>query len=422
MAATKPHIVVIGLGYVGLPLALALAEHYVVTGYDIDDKRIKALQNYQDLTQEVSSEQLANSRLQLTVEPTDLSAADIYIITVPTPVDANKTPDLKPLIAASEVVGKLLTPGNTVIYESTVFPGASEGICAETLSLSSGLRLNQDYFIGYSPERINPGDKVNTLQTIVKVVAGSTPETAERINQIYQKIISAGTHIAPTIQVAEAAKAIENTQRDINIAFMNELSMMFHEMDIDVLDVIAAASTKWNFLPFKPGLVGGHCIGVDPYYLIHQSQQRGYFPQLITTARRLNENMSSYISERILKLMALHSKHIVKARILILGVTFKENCPDLRNTRVVDIKAQLERYHAQVDICDPWADASDLKQEYAIELIQKPKANSYDLVMVAVAHNCFQEPDYRPRGFCVKDGLVFDLKGIFPKNEVDARL
>lgn len=422
MVAKDPQIVVVGLGYVGLPLALALAEHYDVTGFDINTNRIQALKSHQDLTQEVTAEQLANSRLRLTADTTELSAADVYIITVPTPVDGNNTPDLTPLLAASEVVGSLLTPGNTVIYESTVYPGASEGICAETLTRSSGLTLNKDYFIAYSPERINPGDKVNTLQTIVKVVAGSTPETAERVNQIYQRIIPAGTHIAPTIQVAEAAKAIENTQRDINIAFMNELSMMFHEMDIDVLDVIAAASTKWNFLPFKPGLVGGHCIGVDPYYLIHQSQQRGYFPQLITTARRLNENMSSYVSERILKLMALHSKHIVKSRILILGVTFKENCPDLRNTRVVEIKSQLARYHAQVDVCDPWADADDLKREYAIELTQEPKAGSYDLVMLAVAHDCFIEPNYNPRKFCVADGLVFDLKGLFPQNEVDARL
>ncbi|KAA3640174.1 MAG: nucleotide sugar dehydrogenase [Proteobacteria bacterium] len=416
------HIAVIGLGYVGLPLALALAEHYPTLGYDLNVNRIQALKKYHDHTREVSKQQLQSSHLQLTDNCQDLADAKVFIITVPTPVDSNHTPDLAPLLAASKSIGSLLKKGDVVIYESTVYPGATEGICANTLEQASGLKFNEDFYLGYSPERINPGDKVNTLQTIVKVVSGSTPEIAERINQIYQKIIPAGTHMAPSIEVAEAAKAIENTQRDINIAFMNELSMMFHEMNIDVLDVIAAASSKWNFLPFKPGLVGGHCIGVDPYYLIHQSQQRGYFPQLITTARRLNENMSSYVSERILKLMALHSKHIVKSRILILGVTFKENCPDLRNTRVVEIKAQLERYHAHVDVCDPWADEDDLKQEYGIALTQEPKAGSYDLVMVAVAHDCFTEPDYNPRKFCVADGLVFDLKGLFPKNEVDARL
>lgn len=420
--AASTHIAVVGLGYVGLPLAVALAEHYPTIGYDLNDTRIRALQQHQDHTREISAEQLKNSPLLLTNNCQDLARANVYIMTVPTPVDSNHTPDLSPLLAASETIGSLLKKGDVVIYESTVYPGATEGICADTLEQASGLKLNQDFYLGYSPERINPGDKVNTLQTIVKVVSGSTPETAERINQIYQKIIPVGTHMAPSIEVAEAAKAIENTQRDINIAFMNELSMMFHEMNIDVLDVIAAASTKWNFLPFKPGLVGGHCIGVDPYYLIHQSQQRGYFPQLITTARRLNENMSSYVSERILKLMALHSKHIVKARILIMGVTFKENCPDLRNTRVVEIKAQLERYHARVDVCDPWADAADLEQEYGITLTQKPQAGRYDLVLLAVAHDCFKEKNFSPRHFCADDGLVFDLKGLLPKTEVDARL
>ncbi len=420
--SASTHIAVVGLGYVGLPLAVALAEHYPTIGYDLNDTRIRALQQHQDHTREVSTVQLKNSPLLLTNNCQDLARANVYIMTVPTPVDSNHTPDLSPLLAASETIGSLLKKGDVVIYESTVYPGATEGICADTLEQASGLKLNQDFYLGYSPERINPGDKVNTLQTIVKVVSGSTPETAERINQIYQKIIPVGTHMAPSIEVAEAAKAIENTQRDINIAFMNELSMMFHEMNIDVLDVIAAASTKWNFLPFKPGLVGGHCIGVDPYYLIHQSQQRGYFPQLITTARRLNESMSSYVSERILKLMALHSKHIVKSRILMLGVTFKENCPDLRNTRVVEIKAQLERYHARVDVCDPWADAADLEQEYDIALTQKPQAGRYDLVLLAVAHDCFKEKNFSPRHFCADDGLVFDLKGLLPKTEVDARL
>jgi UDP-N-acetyl-D-galactosamine dehydrogenase len=419
---SDPQIAVIGLGYVGLPLAVALAEHFPTIGYDVNTNRIESLKNHKDNTREVSQQQLADSDVRFTTSSRDLAEANVYIITVPTPVDTNHTPDLSPLLAASKTVGGLLKNGDVVIYESTVYPGATEGICADTLATASELTLNRDFFLGYSPERINPGDKTNTLQTIVKVVAGSTSETADFINGIYQKIIPAGTHLAPTIQVAEAAKAIENTQRDINIAFMNELSVMFHEMDIDVLDVIAAASTKWNFLPFKPGLVGGHCIGVDPYYLIHQSQQSGYFPQLITTARRLNENMSGYVSERILKLMALHSKHIVKARILIMGVTFKENCPDLRNTRVVEIKDQLERYHARVYVCDPWADAADLEREYGMTLTQKPQTGHYDLVLLAVAHDCFKEDNYKPRQFCSEDGLVFDLKGLLPKDEVDARL
>lgn len=413
-------IAVIGLGYVGLPLAVAFAAHHPVVGYDIDQQRVKELNNHQDRTLEVDAKTLqAASQLSFTAQASELSGANHYIITVPTPVDENNTPDLSPLISASRMVGDLLKPGDTVIYESTVYPGATEGVCARELTAASGLLLGRDYFLAYSPERINPGDPVNTLSSIVKVVSGSDPQTAARVNLLYQKIIQAGTHLAPSIQVAEAAKAIENTQRDINIAFMNELSMMFHEMDIDVLQVIETAATKWNFLKFTPGLVGGHCIGVDPYYLIHKSQENGYFPQLITTARRINENMSSYVCERILKLMALKQKHVVDARILIMGLTFKENCPDLRNTRVLDIVAQMNRYHAHTDVFDPWVSA-DAVAGLDINLTDQPEDNTYDLVVVAVPHEQFLQ--HNPRRYLSSGGMVFDLKGALPDDWVDERL
>ncbi|MEZ5471570.1 MAG: nucleotide sugar dehydrogenase [Marinicella sp.] len=420
MVEKHTKIAVIGLGYVGLPLAVALAKHYQVVGYDISQPRVDELNQNQDHTQEVSSEALqAAKNLKFTADEIGIAEANHYIITVPTPVDENNTPDLTPLIQASETIGALLTRGDTVIYESTVYPGATEGICAKVLAARSGLRLNDGFFLGYSPERINPGDKVNTLSSIVKVVAGSNNQTARKINAIYQKIVSAGTHLAPSIKVAEAAKAIENTQRDLNIAFMNELSMMFHEMDIDVLDVIEAASTKWNFLKFTPGLVGGHCIGVDPYYLIHKSQQKGYFPQLITTARRINESMSAYVCERILKLMALKQKHIVDAKVLIMGLTFKENCPDLRNTRVVEIVAQLQKYHANISVYDPWVDTKEAEQLNQ-PMINQPKQGHYDLVVLAVAHRQFEQAN--PRNYLKSDGVLFDLKGLLPEAWVDERL
>lgn len=422
--ASKKHhdieIAVIGLGYVGLPLAVALAAHHSVVGYDINSQRIKQLKNHQDTTHEVSVEQLQQAeRLSFSDRDKDIKSANHYIITVPTPVDSNNTPDLSPLINASELVGSMLSEGDTVIYESTVYPGATEGVCAQILAAQSDLLLNQGFFVGYSPERINPGDKVNTLSSIVKVVSGSNPETAQRVKALYQKIITAGTHLAPSIKVAEAAKAIENTQRDINIAFMNELSMMFHEMNIDVLEVIEAASTKWNFLKFTPGLVGGHCIGVDPYYLIHKSQENGYFPQLITTARRINENMSAYVSERILKLMALQQKHIVSARVLIMGLTFKENCPDLRNTRVVEIVQQLQKYHALIDVYDPWVNPTEAAEMHQ-PLVTEPESGAYDLVVMAVAHDQFINTN--PRVYLKDDGVLFDLKGLLPEDWVDERL
>jgi len=413
-------IAVIGLGYVGLPLAVAFAGHHPVVGFDIDQQRVKELNGHVDRTLEVTTEALqAAGDLSFTSEVAGIRQANHYIITVPTPVDENNTPDLAPLIAASRTVGELLRPGDTVIYESTVYPGATEGVCATELTAASGLQLGRDFHLGYSPERINPGDPVNTLSSIVKVVAGSDPHTADRLNRLYQQIITAGTYLAPSIKVAEAAKAIENTQRDINIAFMNELSMMFHEMDIDVLQVIETAATKWNFLKFTPGLVGGHCIGVDPYYLIHKSQEKGYFPQLITTARRINENMSAYVCERILKLMALKQKHVVDARVLIMGLTFKENCPDLRNTRVLEIIAQMERYHASTEVYDPWVKPEDVAA-LEINLIDQPEPAAYDLVVVAVPHQQFLHQD--PRAFLATGGIVFDLKGALPDDWVDERL
>jgi len=413
-------IAVIGLGYVGLPLAVAFADHFSVVGFDINNQRIEQLNAHKDITQEVGPDQLREAKnLSFTADSKDIESANHYIVTVPTPVDKNNTPDLSPLINASELVGSILKSGDTVIYESTVYPGATEGVCAKILASQSGLLLNQDFFLGYSPERINPGDKTNTLSSIVKVVSGSNPKTAKKVDDLYRKIIQAGTHVAPSIKVAEAAKAIENTQRDINIAFMNELSMMFHELGIDVLDVIDAAATKWNFLKFTPGLVGGHCIGVDPYYLIHKSQEKGYFPQLITTARRINENMSSYVCERILKLMALKQKHIVSAKVLILGMTFKENCPDLRNTRVVEIVDQLQNYHAEIEVYDPWVDPDEAIQ-LGQPLIQNPKESSYDLVVLAVSHHQFLASN--PRRYLTKDGVLFDLKGLLPEKWVDERL
>ncbi len=413
-------IAVIGLGYVGLPLAVAFAEHHSVVGYDINKQRIQQLKSGDDITQEVSKQQLkSTTNLMFTANTEDIESANHFIVTVPTPVDQNNTPDLTPLVMASELVGSILKPGDTVVYESTVYPGATEDVCAKILATQSNLVLNEGFFLGYSPERINPGDKINTLSSIVKVVAGSNAVTAEKIDSLYKKVITAGTHVAPSIKVAEAAKAIENTQRDINIAFMNELSMMFHELGIDVLDVIDAAATKWNFLKFTPGLVGGHCIGVDPYYLIHKSQEKGYFPQLITTARRINENMSTYVSERILKLMALKQKHIVSAKVLILGMTFKENCPDLRNTRVVEVVEQLQNYHAEIEVYDPWVDPQDAAQLNQ-PITQNPQEGSYDLVVLAVAHDQFLQSN--PRKYLTQEGVLFDLKGLLPEKWVDERL
>jgi len=422
---TSQHtIAIIGLGYVGLPLAIALAKHYETTGFDINASRVDELNNHHDSTMEASSQELKQAtNLRFTHRVDKIKSANIYIIAVPTPVDDNNLPDLSPLVNASQAVAQVLKKGDVVVYESTVYPGATEDVCAKILSEKSGFQLNKDYFLGYSPERINPGDKVNTLTTITKVVAASNKQTEKILYGIYSKIIEAGVFIASSIKVAEAAKAVENTQRDINIAFMNELSMMFSHMGIDTLDVIKAASTKWNFLPFKPGLVGGHCIGVDPYYLIHKSQECGYYPQLINTARRLNENMSQYVVDRFLKKLALSKIHIVNAKVLVLGITFKENCPDLRNTRVVEIIDELQKCHAQIDVFDPWADAKLTKKYYAIELSKTLKDKYYDAVLLAVSHDEFiQLGAEKIRQSLKDDGILFDIKGMFASNEVDERL
>ncbi|VAW36091.1 UDP-glucose dehydrogenase [hydrothermal vent metagenome] len=417
-------IAVIGLGYVGLPLAVAFTKHYNTIGYDISTSRIDELKQNKDSTLEITTQELqATKGLSFTTKLTDIATANIYIITVPTPVDANNLPELSPLQNASVAIGSILTKGDIVVYESTVFPGATEEYCAKILEKQSGLALHQDFALGYSPERINPGDKVHTLQTITKVVAASDKKTELLLEQLYSKIIDAGVFIAASIKVAEAAKAVENTQRDINIAFMNELAIMFNHMGVDTLDVIKTASTKWNFLAFTPGLVGGHCIGVDPYYLIHKSQESGYYPQLITTGRRINESMSKYVVDRFLKKLALSKIHIVNAKILILGLTFKENCPDLRNTRVVEIIDELQKCHANVDVYDPWADASQAKEFFEIDLQQTMETKYYDAIILAVAHTEFMQLGVTGvRNLLNDSGIIFDIKGMFPSKSVDERL
>jgi len=418
------NIAIIGLGYVGLPLAVAFAKHYPTIGYDINIERINELKQGKDSTLETTAEQLkAANLLSFTTSLNDIKKSNLYIITVPTPVDANNLPELSPLEQASIAIGSLLKKGDIVVYESTVFPGATEEYCAKILEKHSGLILNKDFTLGYSPERINPGDKVHTLQTIIKVVAASNKATEEVLTKIYSQIIEAGVFLASSIKVAEASKAVENTQRDMNIAFMNELSVMFNHMGIDTLDVIETASTKWNFLPFTPGLVGGHCIGVDPYYLIHKSQESGYYPQLITTARRINESMSQYVVDRFLKKMALSRIHIVNAKILIMGLTFKENCPDLRNTRVVEIIDELTKCHASVDVFDPWADSKQAKEFFNIDIQQSLISNHYDAVLLAVPHKqTIQMGENKIRKLLNNKGIIFDIKGMFPPNAVDERL
>jgi len=420
----KNKIAVVGLGYVGLPLAVAFAKHYSTTGYDINLSRVEELKNHKDSTLETTSEELKSAKLlSFTTNINEIKSSNIYIITVPTPVDANNLPELLPLESASTAIGGLLKKGDIVVYESTVYPGATEEYCAKILEKQSGLILNKDFSIGYSPERINPGDKVHTLKSITKVVAASNQETEKVLEELYSKIIDAGVYMAKSIKVAEAAKAVENTQRDLNIAFMNELAVMFNHIGIDTLDVIETASTKWNFLPFKPGLVGGHCIGVDPYYLIHKSQESGYYPQLITTARRINENMSQYIVDRLLKKLALSRIHIINAKILVLGLTFKENCPDLRNTRVIEIIEELKKCHANIDVYDPWVEKTQAKQFFDLEMKENLEKNHYDAILLAVSHQEFIDMgETQIRNLMRKDGIIFDIKGMLPSNSVDERL
>jgi UDP-N-acetyl-D-glucosamine/UDP-N-acetyl-D-galactosamine dehydrogenase len=415
---------VIGLGYVGLPLAVELGRRYHTTGFDIDQDRIAELASGIDDTLEVSSEELRSAcALAFTSDPEGLRDANTYIVTVPTPIDRYKRPNMGPLVAASRTIGAVISPGDVVIYESTVYPGATEEVCIPVIEEVSGLKFNQDFFAGYSPERINPGDKSHRLPDIMKVTSGSTPETAEFVDSLYGSIIKAGTHRASSIKVAEAAKVIENTQRDLNIALINELALIFERLGLDTEEVLKAAGTKWNFLPFKPGLVGGHCISVDPYYLTFKAQEIGYHPEIILAGRRINDRMGGYVADRVVKLMTRNGINVVGSRILILGLAFKENCPDIRNTRVVDLYHALREYNADVDVHDPWVAPEDARHEYGIELVQELADNGYDAIVLAVAHDQFVEAGAeRIRSLAKKQHVLFDIKHALPKDAVTARL
>jgi UDP-N-acetyl-D-galactosamine dehydrogenase len=415
---------IIGLGYVGLPLAVEFGKRFSVVGFDISPVRIAELRSGNDHTLEVPSADLASAHLLRFSDDLDhLAECNVYVVTVPTPVDAAKRPDFTPLIRASESVGKVLRSGDVVIYESTVYPGATEEVCVPVLERVSGLRFNVDFFCGYSPERINPGDHQRRLTSIRKVTSGSTPEIADFVDSLYAAIISAGTHKATSIKVAEAAKVIENTQRDLNIALVNELALIFNRMGIDTLEVLEAAGTKWNFLPFRPGLVGGHCIGVDPYYLTHKAQELGYHPEVILAGRRINDGMGAYVADRVIRLLAKARINLVGARVLVLGLTFKENCPDLRNTRVVDIVHELTHYHLEVDVYDPWVDVTEAQREYDIRAIAEPEPASYDAVVLAVAHRQFLElGPVKIRAFGRTPSIIYDVKSALPRDTVDGRL
>ncbi len=427
MDINKTKIGVIGLGYVGLPLAVEFGKKFPTVGFDINQGRVDELASGKDHTLEVEDsylqDVLQNYPFSVSANAKELVDCNVFIITVPTPTDKHNRPVLIPLIKASETIGKALKKGDVVVYESTVYPGATEEDCIPVLERVSGLKFNEDFFVGYSPERINPGDKLHTVTKIKKVTSGSTPESAEFIDQLYKQVIVAGTHLAPTIRVAEAAKVIENSQRDINIAFVNELAKIFNRMGIDTNDVIEAASTKWNFLPFKPGLVGGHCIGVDPFYLAQKAQEVGYHPEIILAGRRLNDSMGSFVASEVVKMMNQKGRRVGQAPVLVLGFTFKENCPDIRNTRVIDIYEELVEYGCQVDVYDPWADAKEVQDEYGVDILPKgeePKPNAYKAIVLCVAHNEFKELDIES----LKDGdaVVYDVKGILPKSKIDARL
>jgi len=415
---------VIGLGYVGLPLAIEFGKQYPTLGLDIKRERIEELKSGHDSTLEASSEELAEAgQLVFTHDPDDLAGCNTYIVTVPTPIDAFKRPDLSLLERASEMVGRLLKEGDVVIYESTVYPGATEEICVPVLEAESGLVFNRDFFAGYSPERINPGDKAHRITNILKITSGSTPATADYVDALYRSIIDAGTHRASSLRVAEAAKVIENTQRDLNIALINELALIFRRLGIDTQEVLEAAGTKWNFLPFRPGLVGGHCIGVDPYYLTHKAQEIGYNPEVILAGRRINDQMGGYVAEQVIKLMMKRKIQVSGSHALILGLAFKENCPDLRNSRAIDVIRELEGYSVEVDVYDPWIDAGEAMDEYGIALIDRPQEGQYDAVIVAVAHGDFAGMGPAGlRALCKPDGVLYDVKYLLPANTVDGRL
>lgn len=417
-------LAIIGLGYVGLPLAIEFGKQRPVVGFDINQIRVNELISGVDRTCEASSEELtAAKNLRFTTNPKDLSGCTCFIVTVPTPIDEHKQPDLTPLLKASETIGKVLKLGDIVIYESTVYPGATEEDCVPVLEKHSGLRYNQDFYAGYSPERINPGDKLHRITSIKKVTSGSTPAVAGFVDELYNQIIIAGTHKAVSIKVAEAAKVIENTQRDINIALINELALIFNKMGIDTEAILEAAGSKWNFLPFRPGLVGGHCIGVDPYYLTHKAQALGYHPEIILAGRRLNDSMGAYVAKQLIKAMIKQRIQIEGSRVLVMGLTFKENCPDLRNTKVVDILIELQDYHCKVEVYDPWISAPDAEREYAITPTTAPELSAYDGIILAVAHDQFKEMGVDTiRSYGTPNHVLYDLKYVFPIDATDLRL
>ena len=421
----KQNIAIIGLGYVGLPLAVEFAKKYNVIGFDINVQRVAELNKGIDQTLEIESKDLnavlneSEFGLKLTNNPSDIANCNFYIVTVPTPVDENKKPVFTPLIKASETVGKVLKTNDIVIYESTVFPGATEEVCIPILEKESGFVFNKDFYAGYSPERINPGDKTHTVTQIKKVTSGSTPEIGKKVDALYASIITAGTHLAPTIKVAEAAKVIENAQRDINIAFVNELAKIFNKLDIDTHDVLEAAGTKWNFLPFKPGLVGGHCIGIDPYYLAQKAQEVGYHPEIILAGRRINDSMGEFVATEVLKLMAKNNIEVKTAKVLMLGITFKENCPDIRNTKAIDVYNSLKSFNMSVDVHDSWADKAEVKQIYNIDLVEEI-TSSYDVVIHVVSHKSFQDLDFNL--IKTEHTVVYDVKGTLTSTSVNKRL
>lgn len=421
----QARLAVIGLGYVGLPLAVEFGKQFSVTGFDVNRRRIQELSAGHDRTLELTADQLKTAtRLAYSSDPAALADVDLFIVTVPTPIDTYKRPDLTPLIRASETVGRALKRGAVVIYESTVYPGCTEEDCVPVIEKHSGLKYNADFFCGYSPERINPGDKTHTVAQIRKVTSGSTPEIARAVDALYRSIVTAGTHLAPSIRVAEAAKVIENSQRDINIAFVNELALIFERMGIDTQDVLAAAGTKWNFLPFRPGLVGGHCIGVDPYYLTHKAQALGYHADVILAGRRINDTMGVHVANRVVKLLIKKGKRVQGAKVLVLGITFKENCPDIRNSRVIDVIRELADFGCAVSIYDPWADAEEVRHEYGLSIRSSlpsgSEASDLDAVVLAVAHDKFKALDFSTFG--KSNAVLFDIKGILPKEQVDGRL
>ena len=417
-------IAVIGLGYVGLPLAVAFGRIAPTLGFDVDAGRVAELRDGHDRTLEVEPGELAAAeRLEFTDDASSLADCRVFIVTVPTPINRHKQPDLGPLERASECVGRVMREGSLVIYESTVYPGATEEVCVPILERESGLRYNEGFFCGYSPERINPGDKAHRVETIVKVTSGSTPEVGHAVDALYRRIVNAGTHLASSIRVAEAAKVIENTQRDLNIALVNELAIIFERLGIDTLEVLDAAGTKWNFLPFRPGLVGGHCISVDPYYLTHKAQEIGYHPRVILSGRQINDGMGGFVAGRVVRMLTRRRIHVVGANVLVLGLAFKENCPDLRNTRVVDIVAELASYHANVEVHDPWVDAAEARAQYGFDVVETLERGRYDAIILAVAHDAFVEMGASGiRALGKDEHVLYDIKGVLPKEEVDARL